>query len=90
MTFKEFKYWCNLRYRDGCWAAKTAVFCTELGAKIETAPLWKRNKVWRECNKNNWIYTDIVVPTNDWIKVLYGKDGNSEQVEPAPCGVYER
>ena len=80
MTFKEFRYWCNLRYYDGGWSENVAEFCIELGAKIETAPFWKRNRIWRECNKDNWIYTDIIVPTNQLIRKYYGKDENTEQV----------
>ena len=48
MTFKEFNEWCNRRACDGCWSMNTAIYCIEIGRKINALPFWKREKAWNE------------------------------------------
>lgn len=59
MKFKEFNNWCNDRACDGCWSAKTAIYCINVCSYINDFPFWKREKIWRE-NFENKIIKDIV------------------------------
>lgn len=48
MKYKEFTNWCNQRACDGCWSARTAIYCIGVCEIINSYPFWKREKIWRE------------------------------------------
>ena len=51
MKYKEFVAWCNDRACDGCWSMATAIYCLEIGRKINALPFWKREKSWQEISE---------------------------------------
>lgn len=51
MKYKEFVAWCNDRACDGCWSMATAIYCLEIGRKINALPFWKREKAWQEISE---------------------------------------
>ena len=66
MTYKEFKNWCNNRACDGCWGMKEAIICIGIIQEIEIMPFWKRNKRWKELEKD--VVTTLVEPINKKIE----------------------
>ena len=68
MTYKEFCAWCNERACDGCWSARTAIYCLDITAKINRLPFCKREKEWLKVK--DAIETDVVSVINEKIKSL--------------------
>ena len=69
MTYKEFKNWCNNRACDGCWGMKEAIICIGIIQEIEIMHFWKRNKKWKELEKD--VVTLIIEPINKEIKEVF-------------------
>ena len=67
MKFKQFCEWCNIRACDGCWSAKTAMFCIEIVKDITRKPFWKREKAWQGLNRAFAIEEMIINPINQKI-----------------------
>lgn len=74
MTFKQFGEWCNERACDGCWSSGIAMFCIAVCDQVGKCRFWKREKVWREINREYDIEKNIVCPINEKIQAVYGKD----------------
>jgi hypothetical protein len=70
MTFKQFKAWCNERACDGCWSARTAMFCGEVIRQVRKKPLWRRERYWQELNKGLDIENKVVNHINAKIEAL--------------------
>lgn len=68
MTFKEFEKWCNERSCDGCWGMMTALECIDLVETIRKVHFWKRERVWRE--KEKQVLDEIVGPIDQKMKEL--------------------
>lgn len=62
MSYKEFKKWCNQRACDGLWGLLEALTCINIMAEIDRLPFWKREKAWRE--KEKQVYDEIITPVN--------------------------
>lgn len=48
MSYREFNRWCNDRCFDGKWGYNEALECTFIIDKINSLPIWKRNKYWKD------------------------------------------
>ena len=72
MTYKEFRSWCNYRTYDGCWGMKEAKICIGIIREIENLHFWKRNKKWKELEKD--VVTMIVRPINKKIEEVVSND----------------
>lgn len=46
MKYKEFVAWCNKRACDGYWSPDTIMYCIAVMDEVNSAPIWKRKKVW--------------------------------------------
>lgn len=68
MTFKDFVRWCDERTCDGCWGMITALTCIDLVRTLRKVPFWKRERAWRE--KEKQVLEEIVNPVNQKIKEL--------------------
>lgn len=76
MTFKQFVTWCNQRAADGCWGMSTALICIDILSQMRSTRFWNRKKRWEtEFNKNNALYTEIVLPTNKKIEEVFSQEG---------------
>lgn len=69
MKYREFKSWCNDRAFDGRWGMKEAIICIEIIQEIEIMPFWKRNKRWKELEKD--VVTLLIEPINKKIKEVF-------------------
>lgn len=72
MTYKKFNEWCNIRACDGCWSAKTAMFCIEIVRIVKQQPFWKREKTWQKLNAEYSIEEIVIKPINQKITEMYG------------------
>lgn len=72
MSFKEFYRWCSNRAHDGCWGYSEAICCLSIIDEIKKLPFWKRDKKWRECERE--VVSQIVEPTNDKIREILGAE----------------
>lgn len=68
MKYKDFVRWCNGRACDGCWGFTTATMCIAIMNEVNSAPFWKRKKVWDKLNTDNCIDEQIVKPVNKLIE----------------------
>lgn len=68
MKYKDFVRWCNERACDSCWGFTTATMCIAIMAEVNSAPFWKRKKVWDKLNADNCIEEQIVNPVNKLIE----------------------
>lgn len=66
MTYKEFKKWCIDRVCDGEWNQLEACVCITIVRRINKLPFWKREKAWREKEKE--VLDGIVNPINEEIR----------------------
>lgn len=74
MKYKEFVAWCNDRCCDGCWSIGTITFCVDILDEIRRQPFWKREKRWRELNREYDIVRTVVEPINQKIREVFGKE----------------
>lgn len=72
MTYKEFVSWCNDRACDGRWGFRKAKACCEIISIVQSAPFWKRKKVWQAYEPD--VVKKIVNPTNE----LIAKDDSND------------
>lgn len=72
MEYKDFVRWCNQRACDGCWDYATCLVCIAIMNEIESVPLCKRNKLWREVRAD--VEEKAVKPIEERLKKLRGED----------------
>ena len=71
MTYREFLEWCNKRACDGCWSLHTALFCMSVIREVKEQKIWRREKKWRELEKEYSIIELVVTPINEKMKEMY-------------------
>lgn len=64
MKFKDFMEWCNDRASDGMWGPATVVICTSVIREVLGVPFWRREKKWRELDRQLNVVEGIVIPVN--------------------------
>lgn len=79
MTYKEFTKWCNDRAFDGKCGYHESVECISIINKINSLPIWKRNKCWKEKYEFD-IVNRIVNRTNCLIN-KYNENNNSSDIK---------